>query len=51
MEIMERVREIGEEGAKIGLLAARGVLKMFVSDYDEGDLKREIDELNDLDWF
>ncbi len=58
MEIIERAREIGEEGVKIGLegakigfLAARGVLKMFVSDYDEGDLKREIEELNDLDWF
>lgn len=50
MEIIERAREIGKEGAKIGLegakiglLAAKGVLKILVSDYDEDDLKREIE--------
>lgn len=44
MEIIERAGEIGKEGAKIGLLAAKGVLKILVSDYDEGDLEREIEE-------
>jgi len=57
MEILERAIEIGEEGAKVGiegakvgLLAVKGVMKMIVSDYDEDDFEREIeDEAEELE--
>jgi hypothetical protein len=51
MEILERAKEIGKmgakigvEGAKIGLLAARGAIKMLLSDYDQDDFEQEIEE-------
>jgi len=51
MEIMERAKEIGKEGAKIGikgakvgLIAAQGAMKMMLSDYDEDDFERDIEE-------
>lgn len=51
MEIKERAKVIGVEGAKtglkgakIGLLAVKGVLKMLVSDYDRQDFENEIED-------
>jgi len=50
-ELLERAKEIGMEGAKIGfkgvkigLLAAKGVMKMLLSDYNHEDFEREIEE-------
>jgi hypothetical protein len=51
IEIIERATEIGKEGAKIGLkgakvglLAAQGAMKMIITDYDEDDFEKDIEE-------
>jgi len=51
MEIIERAKEIGfegvkigVEGAKIGLFAVKEAMKMLISDYDQDDFEKAIEE-------
>jgi len=51
MDIIEQAKQIGKEGAligvkgaKIGIIATAGALKMLVSDYDSDDIEEDLED-------